>query len=77
VSIIIIIFISIFCLFGCGSNGQEKQKLSSAEKEQRQREVFWQFTEPKIQLDPIQEQEFPTVIEPVYFKDKQNDKMGK
>jgi len=39
------------------------QKISPAEEAQR-RDVFWQFQEPRIQLDPIEEEETPSAFSP-------------
>ena len=51
-------------LAGCGHSGVEAGK-PTAKEEAREKSVFWQIQEPRVQLDPIAEEEVPSVIGPV------------
>jgi len=51
-------------LGGCGSPGGEKEQLTPEEEQAREKSVFWQLQEPRVQLDPVEEEEIPAVMGP-------------
>lgn len=58
----------IFLLTGCGG----RENGSSLSGEERKKSIFWQIRKPKMQLDPIEEKDMPSVYYPV--KDREQDK---
>jgi hypothetical protein len=51
-------------LAGCGIDRGQDQSLTPAQLEEREKSVFWQFVQPRIQLDPIEEKEVPAIVSP-------------
>ena len=48
-------------LAGCGNSGTDRGPETD---EQRKKSVFWQMEQPKIQMDPVSEEEIPSVFSP-------------
>ena len=49
---------------GCGIDEPQDQTLTPEHREQREKNIFWQFVQPRIQLDPIEEKEVPIILYP-------------
>ena len=58
------ILIMVFSLAGCGASGKDAGEMTPEQEEAREKSVFWQMQEPRIQLDPIEEEEIPPVMSP-------------
>jgi len=65
------VFLVIIFLAGCGPSGESGEKLTPEQEEAREKSVFWQFEEPCVQLDPIEEEEIPQVIRPTIKEEEQ------
>jgi len=61
---LIISFIMII-LAGCAPSDEGEKKTPTKLETERRRSVFWQYEEPRMQLDPIAEEEIPAVLHPV------------
>lgn len=62
---IMILFLTILVFFlssGCEISRPDEDNMS---EEHRKKSIFWQFRQPKLQLDPIQQKEMPDVYVPV------------
>lgn len=59
--IMLVIVLSVILLSGCKvSTDTEKTEVTSKE-EARRKSIFWQMKEPRVQLDPVEEQEYPMI----------------
>ena len=58
-----LLLVIILLILAAGCKGATGEKVSP-EEEARRRDVFWQFEEPRVQLDPIKEEEVPSVLYP-------------
>ena len=58
---LLLIIVLLIMTAGCKGDAEEKV---SPEEEARRRDVFWQFDQPRVQLDPIEEEEVPAVFYP-------------
>jgi hypothetical protein len=59
-----LIFFGLAFLAGCGKPAGDQTTLTPAQREEREKNVFWQYTEPSIQLDPIAEKDAPLIVYP-------------
>jgi hypothetical protein len=62
--ILLVLFIAMMAA-GCGNANTGSEGDPTEAQQALRRGVFWQFVQPRIQLDPIEEEEFPVVITPV------------
>ena len=62
--ILLVLFITMMAA-GCGNANTGREGDPTELEQERRHGVFWQFTQPRMQLDPIEEEEFPNVITPV------------
>lgn len=60
--VLLLIFLGVVA--GCGEDEPRDQTLTPTHGEQREKSVFWQFVQPRIQLDPIEEKEVPVILYP-------------
>lgn len=60
----ILVLSILFLMAGCGMASDKQEALTPAQQEAREKNVFWQYTEPEVQLDPIAEEDTPAVIYP-------------
>ena len=58
------LLIMVFLFAGCGASGKDTGKTTPEQEEAREKSVFWQMQEPRVQLDPIEEEEVPPVMAP-------------
>ena len=62
--VVTVILMMVFFLAGCGVSGEKVEKMTPEQEEAREKSVFWQMQEPRIQLDPVEEEEVPAVMSP-------------
>jgi len=62
--ILLVLFVAMM-VAGCGNANTGSEGDPTELQQERRRGVFWQFMQPRIQLDPIEEEEIPGVIFPV------------
>lgn len=68
----VITLLVFFFLAGCGKQpAGEKTPLTPAQREEREKNVFWQYTKPEAQEDPIFEEDAPAIIYPGPGEEKQ------
>ncbi|MDD5633845.1 MAG: hypothetical protein PHW46_01045 [Candidatus Omnitrophica bacterium] len=58
---IIILVVALVSLLGCRNDVTGPKDPGS----NKSKGIFWQFVKPQIELDPIEEEETPSVISPV------------
>ncbi|MFH1664581.1 MAG: hypothetical protein ABIA77_00320 [Candidatus Omnitrophota bacterium] len=59
-----VLIVTAFFMAGCGNAGPREGKVLSDQEEGRRSGFFWQLTKPRIQLNPIEEEEMPSVFFP-------------
>ena len=66
----VLILVILIFFTGCGKSVTEEPDRITAKEKARRCSVFWQFEEPRIQLDPIEQEEVPVVIRPIMKEEK-------
>ena len=61
---IFVILLTALFISGCENPNMLNQKKPIKEEEKRRHGIFWRLERPKIQLDPLEEEEIPSVIWP-------------
>ena len=54
---IVVILVGVFAIAGCGNTGDDTKP--TIEQKEHEEEVFWDYTKPRVVLDPIEEEDSP------------------